>query len=221
MGFFSDLLSAFVSALSQVGGAFVSSLPNIVVAIVFIIIGYVLGCIVKYLVVRLLKSAHFDEWMQEQNLTDSIGNKKISTLGGSIAKWYIFFVFLKQAVELVKLSTINEVLGFWINFALLLIAAMVVILAGLIVGRYVRNIIESSRNSLRKVGGLVIELTLVYVAVVMAIRIVGLPTEMLEAAFLISFTGFILALSLIFGISFGLALKDEAKIIVKEIRRRH
>jgi len=218
--FVTDTFNAVNSAFSQLITAFVAALPSVFAAILFIIVGYLIGWIIKQLVVRLLKSAHFDDWMQEQNLTSSIANKKLSVLGGSIVKWYIFFVFLKQATELIQLSTLNEVLGFWINFALLLIAALVVIITGLIIARYVRNAIESTKHSLRKIAGIVIELTIVYISVVMGIRLIGLPTGMLESAFLIAFAGFIFSISIVIGLSFGLALKDEAKVIVKEIKKR-
>ncbi len=218
--FVTESFTAINGALSQLATAFVAALPSVFAAILFIIVGYLIGWIIKQLVVRLLKSAHFDDWMQEQNLTSSIANKKLSVLGGSIVKWYIFFVFLKQATELIQLSTLNEVLGFWINFALLLIAALVVIIAGLIIARYVRNAIEATKHSLRKIAGIVIELTIVYISVVMGIRLIGLPTGMLESAFLIAFAGFIFSISIVIGLSFGLALKDEAKVIVKEIKKR-
>ncbi|MFA6064447.1 MAG: hypothetical protein WCW44_05030 [archaeon] len=218
--FLNDSMTAVNGAFNQLITAFIAALPSVFAAILFIVVGYVIGWIVKQLVVRLLRTAHFDDWMQEQNLTSSIANKKLSVLGGSIVKWYIFFVFLKQATELIQLSTLNEVLGFWINFALLLIAALVVIIAGLIVARYVRNAIESTKHSLRKIAGIVIELTIVYITVVMGIRLIGLPTGMLESAFLIAFAGFIFSVSIVIGLSFGLALKDEAKVIVKEIKKR-
>jgi hypothetical protein len=216
---FIDLSNASMLAFSQMFSSIIASLPTVFAAIVFILFGYFVGWVIKLIVVKLLKSARFDEFMQQQHLVESIWNKSISQLSGSIIKWYVFFVFLKQAVELVQLSTINEVLGFWINFALLLIAALVVILAGLIIGRYVRNAIELSKTSIRRIAGLVAELTIVYISVVMGIKILGLPTGMLESAFLIAFAGFILAISIVIGLSFGLALKDEAKIIVKELKK--
>jgi hypothetical protein len=211
---------ASFAALSGMVSASFAALPSVFSAIVLILVGYIVGWIVKYLVIRLLKSAHFDDFVAEQHLGESIWNKNISQLAGSITKWYIFFVFLKQAIELVQLATINEVLGFWINFALLVIAAIVVILAGLIVARYVRNVIELSKSSIRKIAGLVVEITIVYIAVVMGIRLIGLPTGMLESAFMIAFAGFVLAISVAIGLSFGLALKDEARIVVKELKNR-
>jgi MFS family permease len=217
----STTINAFLSALTQLGSSLVAALPNVFAAIIFIIVGYIVGWLLKKLVVHLLKSAHLDDFMSEQHLVGSIWNKKISELAGSIAKWYVFFVFLQQAVELVQLSTLNQVLGFWINFALLFLAALVVMIMGLIVARYVRNVIELSKNPVRKISGLVIELTIVYIAIVMSIRIIGLPAGMLESAFLIAFAGIILALSIAMGLGFGLALKDEAKVIIKELRKKN
>lgn len=216
---FSDSLAVASAAFSSLGDAFVAALPSIFAAILFIVVGYVLGWVVKKVVVKFLKAADVDGWMKDQNLVSAIGGKKISELAGSILKWYIFFVFFKQAVELVNLLTLREAVGFWISYALLLIAAIVVIIGGLIIGRYARNAIGSTKHSLKHVAGLVIELTIVYISVVMGIRIVGLPTQLLEAAFLIAFAGFIIALSLAIGISFGFALKDEAKVVVKELKK--
>jgi len=211
---------AVYSAVVSVWHTLMGALPSIVAAVLFIILGYVIGWVAKKVFIRFLKAAGVDDWMKEQNLVGAIANKSISEVAGSIVKWYIFFVFLKQAVELVKLQTLTEVLGFWIQYALLVIAAIVVILAGLIIGRYARNALESTKHSMRRLAGLIIELTIVYIAVVMGIRIIGLPTGMLESAFLIALAGFVIAISIAIGISFGFALKDDAKTIVKEFKKK-
>ncbi len=218
--FVSDPIGAVFGAFGQLSSAFIGQLPLIFAAIILIVAGFIIGWLAKLFVVRLLRSFHLDDWIVENKLSNSIGNKKITEISGSVLKWYVFFVFLKQAVSLVSLSTISEVLGFWINFGLTVIAAVVVIIAGLIIARYVRNAIELTTHSFRKIAGLIVEVAIVYVAVVMGIKMIGLPTEMLEWAFLIAFAGFILALALIVGLSFGLAMQGEAKIIIKELRKK-
>jgi len=217
---FAALYKSAVLAFNGILDGFVSFLPSVIIGIVFMLAGYVIGWLAKKITMRILSMAHFDDWIAENNLSDSIGNKKLSEIAGSIVKWYIFFVFLRQGAALINLATLSEVLGFWINFALLLTAAIVVVLFGLIIARYIRNAIESTKQSFRKVIGLVVEVTIVYVSVVMGIRLIGLPTGVLESAFLIAFAGLILAVALIMGLSFGLALKDEARIIIKEVKRR-
>jgi hypothetical protein len=198
---------------------FLLSFPSLLTAIVFIIIGYIMGVVAKALIVRILNSMGLDDWFEEQNLLAAIGNKSFSEVAGTIAKWYLFFVFLKQAVELVNLITLNEVLGFWIQNVLLVIVAVGIVLIGLIIGRFARNAIEASKHSLRRVFGLGLELIIVYIAVVMGINILGLPTLLLELAFLIGLAGVVLSASLVIGIGFGLAMRDEAKNIIKELKK--
>jgi hypothetical protein len=204
---------------SSIWLAFLDILPNLVVAIAFIILGYILGLIAKAVIVRIFSLVGIDEWFEEQNLLAAIGNKNFSEIAGTIAKWYLFFIFIKQAVEIVNLVTLNQVLGFWIQYALLAIVAIGVIIGGLIIGRFARNAIEATGHSLRRVIGLMLELIIAYIAFVMGISIVGLPTYLLESAFIIAFFGMIFALSLMIGLGFGLALKDEAKTVIKELKK--
>ena len=194
------------------------ALPGLLWAIITILIGYILGVFAKFLLSKLISRMGIDDWFEEQNLLGAVGNKSVSEIAGTIIKWYIFFIFLKQAVELVNLMTLNEVLGIWLFYAIQIIIAGVVVLAGMIIGRYARNAIEASGHSLGRAIGLVIELMVIYIAVVMGIRVIDLPTQLLEMVFLIAFAGFVIAASLAIGISFGLALKEEARTIVKELK---
>jgi hypothetical protein len=215
------MLNAITLALVSIWGAFLAALPSIFAAIIFVTIGYFIGAVAKKIVVKGLQQTKVDQWMEEQNLVGAIGNKEVSGIAGSIVKWYLFVVFVKQAVEIVQLSTLNDFLGFWINYVLLLIGAIVLVIVGLIVGRYVRNAMESTSYSMKRIIGLVFELVIVYVAVVMAIRTIGLPTNVLEIGFLIGVAGFVTAIGIAIGISFGLALKDEARTLIKEIKKRN
>ena len=200
--------------------AFVNSIPVLTFVFVLVVIGYLFGLLVKFLAISLLKYVGLDDWFENQNLLAALGNRDLSEIIGSILKWYVFFIFLKQAVELINLFTIQEMLGFWISFILTLIAAFVVLIFGMIVGRYVRNAVEATKVAIKKMLGLVLELMIVYVSFVMGIKMVGLPTQLLEYTFLIAVFGAVFAMSLMMGIGFGLALKDEAKTIVKEIKKK-
>lgn len=220
MDLFSGIISSLSVILEAIGISIINSLPSLFVSILFIVIGYGIGILAKAIVVKGLQQTKIDQWMEEQNLVGAIGNKEVSGIAGSIVKWYLFFIFLKQAVEIVQLATLNDFLGFWINYMLLILGAIVLVLAGLIIGRYVRNAIESTSHSMKRITGLVLELVIVYVAVVMAIRTIGLPTNVLEIAFLIGVAGFVGSLGIAIGIAFGLALKEEARTIIKELKKK-
>jgi hypothetical protein len=221
MDLFSGVFSSLSVILEAIGLSIINSLPSLFVAILFIVIGYGIGILAKAIVVKGLQQTKIDQWMEEQNLVGAIGNKEVSGIAGSIVKWYLFFIFLKQAVEIVQLATLNDFLGFWINYMLLILGAIVLVLAGLIIGRYVRNAIESTSHSLKRIAGVVMEVIIVYIAIVMAIRTIGLPTQVLEVAFLIGVAGFVGSLGIAIGISFGLALKGEAGTFIKEMKKKN
>ncbi|HPM85473.1 MAG: hypothetical protein PHY04_03410 [Candidatus ainarchaeum sp.] len=213
---FQEILVTFSNSLLE--NTF-NLIPIITVILILIITGYVLGWIAKTLISNLLKYTGFNEWFNQQHLLEALGNRNVSDVVGSIMKWYIFFIFLKQSIELINLVTINEVLGFWINLVLVIIAALVVVIVGLIFGRLIRNLFQTTKIPLKNWAGIIIEIIISYIAIVMGIRMIGLPTQLLEGTFLIAFGGITLALSLVIGIGFGLAVKDEAKEIVKKIKK--
>lgn len=210
---FEEIFSGFITT-------FLLVLPSVVLAIILMVVGYILGWLAKIALIKIVNYMGFDEWFGKQHLLAAIGNKSLSSIVGSILKWYIFFIFLKQSIELVNLLTLNEVLGFWISFVLLVIAALAILIIGLIFGRFARNAISATKYPLKKFIGLAVELMIVYVALVMGIRMIGLPAQLLEWTFLIAFAGIVLCASLMIGIGFGLSLKDEAKEVIKELKKK-
>lgn len=198
---------------------FLVILPNLLVGILFVIVGYLIGIFAKAIIVKVFNNIGLDDWFEEQNLLAAVGNKNFSEIAGTIIKWYLFFVFLKQAVEIINLVTLNDVLGFWILYALIIIVAIGVVIGGLIIARFARNAIEATNHSMKKIFGLSLELIIAYIAFVMGISIMGLPTFLLESAFIIAFFGITFAVSLMIGLGFGLALKDEAKNVIKELKK--
>lgn len=198
---------------------FLIILPNLLVGILFVIIGYLIGIFAKTAIVKIFNNIGVDDWFEEQNLLAAIGNKNFSEIAGTIVKWYLFFIFLKQAIEIINLATLNEVIGLWIQYALIIIIAIGVVIGGLIIARFARNAIEATNHSMKKIFGLALELIIAYIAFVMGISIMGLPTFLLESAFIIAVFGITFAVSLMIGLGFGLALKDEAKNVIKELKK--
>jgi hypothetical protein len=195
-------------------------LPGLVAAIIIFCVGWVAGVICKRIVMKILQKTRVDDWMEEQNLVSAIGNKKISAIAGSIVKWYIIAVFIAQAVELVQLKVLREFVTSAVYWFPNLILAGLIIFAGLILGRYIRNAIEATKHSFKCTIGLVLEILIIYAAVVMAVQTIKIDATILIVAFALAVGGFVIAIGIATGISFGLALKDEAKSIVKELRKK-
>ena len=217
--FLSQTGQTLLDAGTQVWNSFVGFLPQLIGAIVIILVGWIVAKILKHVVVTVLEHSTLDKWVEEQNLTAAIGGKKISHLVGSIAKWFVIAIFLSQAVSTFNLLVLGSFLARLADYIVLFLVAVVIVSIGLIVGRYVRHSVESTEHMHKKSVGLVLEIVLVYMALVVALQNLGLHVEVLVDLFRIAFQGFVLTVAIVVGLGFGLAFKDQAKDILSDVSK--
>jgi hypothetical protein len=203
---------------NQLIDSFLVFLPELIAALLIIFLGLVVSFLLKKIAIKLFDSFNLDDWFEEQNLNTIFGSKSISDIVGFIVMWGVFFVFLQESLLILKLSILTNFIDVWLNFAIKIIVGGIILFMAMIFGRYLRNVVDSMDYLFNHLFAVIIEIVIIYIALVMAINIVGLPTFLLEMSFLILITGVVIALSFAIGISFGLALKDDAKIILSEVR---
>ena len=216
-------------ALLSLWQAFIDVIPGLIAAAVIILIGWIIGKFIKHITMKLLQATRVDQWVDEHNLTSAIGGKKISSLTGSFIKWYIIAIFLAQAVSFINLDLLSGFLTVLVlptaanpvPLLVRILAGMVLVIAGLMIGRYVNNIIEATQHRYRKTAGLIIELAIIYIAAVMALQTVGFDVTMLLDAFRIAFAAFAITIAVVVGVAFGLAFKDDAKTVVGDLRKSY
>lgn len=219
-----NVIGAFQQKLAESLNVFLAEAAGNMVALLglvsLFVIGYIIGWLVKKFVIKVFESLRLDEWLEEQNLSAAIGGKTISSVIGSLIKWSIIALFLARGVQDFEFTAFQTALEkLVIVFIPNLILAIIIGLIGLIIGRYVRNLIEVSMTKFRKVLGFGTELLIIYMAIVIALQQVGIPTEILLEAFKIGFGGFVLAIVIAVGMAFGLASIGDAKEILKKLKK--
>ena len=200
-----------------------AQLPQVIVgiamALLLIIVGWVIGYFAKIVVKNALKALRLDEWAEQHQLHDSIGGLELSSLAGSFVKWYIIIIFIAQATEFVGLASIRTFMNAVTYFAPLALFAAIVVTIGVLLGKFVRYKFEATDHKYKRTIGTVIEFTVVYVMLLVSLRAVGIDIFVLESAFLLAFGAFVLTLALVFGLSIGLAFRDDAKGFIQEFRK--
>jgi len=194
-------------------------LIQLIAVIIIVLVGYLVAKIVKQIVVKLLQSTKIDQWVDEQNLTAAIGGREVSDLAGSIVKWWIVVVVLQQSLRVLQLDVLGGYLGAIANWIMVALVALVMVIVGLLIARYARNAIQATAHSYKRTLGIALELVIIYVVVVVALRTMGFPVQLLEDAFRIAFFAFALVVAIIIGISFGLAFREDAQRLVSEIKK--
>ncbi len=214
-----ELATALVVSFRNLATEAVRVLPGLFGALIILIVGIALGVVLKRIVVHALKQTKLDQWLQEKKLSQAIGNREISSLVGSFTKWYVIALFLTQAVELIQMRFLKQFSQFVIELVNRGIAALVLLILGLLLARYVRHVVEATEYHYKKSIAVLIEVLVVYVSVVIALQTIGINTTILIDAFRIGFTVLVLAIAILAGLLFALAFRKDITGFVSEIKK--
>ena len=209
-----------INPLITVWNSFVDIIPGIIASLILLIVGYFVANLLGYVLYKLLEKAGLDKKMEHAKLTDSLGHVELSYLSGSVLKWYIFIIFLSEAVLLVNLGMLSTMLNKLLMWLPNLIIGFVIIVLGLILADFAAEELRKSKIKHVRVISEIVKVIIIFFVFVIALKQVGLYVGLAETTFLVILGSLALAFALAVGISFGFALRDEAKGLVKKIRKK-
>lgn len=224
-----DIISGTITGLQDAVGKLVyGSIPvilSLIGAAIIILIGWIVGKIIKQIVIKVLQSTRVDQWIDEQNLAAAIGGKEISSLAGSLVKWYIIVLFLAQAAEIIKLGALKTFLEALVNYIPAVLGGIVVFVGGLLLGRYAKNAVEVTQHKLKGVASVLSESVIVLFSGILALTLIIGPAYMNVLAeylkiFLLPFIqAFAVVTAIVLGISFGVTFKEDIKKLTGELKK--
>ena len=128
--------------------------------------------------------------------------------------WLVMFVVILLASTALGLESINEMFGMMLAFIPTLIAAIVIVILGMVLGEFVRGLILASAGKVAGVPTLakLAKGAVLMIALFMALQQVGVAEEIVTSAF----TLILGAVALAAGLAFGLGNRE----LAGEITRR-
>ncbi len=211
---------AMLDPLTTIYYSVVQMLPGLVAGIVILLFGYLVAQIVAYVMQKIVVRGKLDKWLFERTgLKSVVGRFDLAEFVHTIAKWYVFILFLPAAAEVINLeglSNLLRVLAMWIPN---LIMAVVLSLLGYVIAEYASNQIVATRA---KGAGVVADVAwgvIVVFTAIMALQQVSVSVSLAESTFLLLIAGVVFAVALAVGLGFGLALKDEAVVQLKKLKK--
>jgi len=205
---------------AELWSAFVGALPGFAAAVVIILVGYLISLIIGYITKEVLHRTGFDRWLTKSKLNKAIGGASVSVISGTIVKWWVFLAFLASATSYLSLGVISELLVRFVTWLPNVLAAVIIFIFGMIVIDYATDKIRHRKiRSAELLADVVKFVALIFIALI-ALAQIGLKIRFAENVFIVIIGGVVLALALAIGISFGIALKDDAKSIVKRFISR-
>jgi hypothetical protein len=208
-----DWGDAVFLSLSNALNTFLAAIPQIIGALLIIIIGWIISGLLARLVSTLLRRAGADRLFAEHGgqVYGSQSQKiKPSVVGGELVKWLIRIVFLVAAANVLGMPQVSELLNQVLLWIPNLIVAAVILLVAPLLARFVRGGIEVGAGQMgfsnAQLLGKIAEIAIVAFAVVIAINQLGIAANLVNTLFI----GVVGALALAFGLAFGLGGRDVA-----------
>jgi hypothetical protein len=191
------------------------AIPRILGFIVIVAIGWFVSSLLARGVAGLLRAIRFDELMQRSGLGDFLAKMGTgtdpATMVATLVKWLIRIVVLLVAFDTLGLPAVSDVMRQFLLWLPNLVVAMVILFIGGIAARALGNIVRGATAE----GGFRNPETLSNVArtavwafaIVIAVNQLGIASNLINTLF----TGFVGALALAAGLSFGLGGRDLAQ----------
>jgi len=167
-----------------------------------------------------LERLGLDKKMQKASISDAIGHLELSHLAGIVLKWYVFVIFLGEAAGLVNFGTLSLLMNKFLFWLPNLFIAFVILVLGVMLADFLYHRMSKVRvKSVRILAGVVKVIVVFFIALI-ALNQAGFYVSLAENAFLIILAGVVLTLAISIGIGFGLAMKEEARGVIRSFRKR-
>lgn len=212
--------TAFASALSVL----LAGIPKIIGFLVILIVGWIIAALVAKAVASVLRAVHFDNMAQRSGLAGFVRDMGMTTDSSGVvagaAKWFIRLIFLVAAFDALGLPAISAVLQrllLWIPN--LIVALVILVIGGLLASALSRIVRGATTEAGLGNPGLLATLAQWAVwgfAIIIAVNQIGVASTLVNTLF----TGFVAALALAIGLSFGLGGRETAAQIVQNWYRQ-
>ncbi|HCM67676.1 MAG: Small-conductance mechanosensitive ion channel-like protein [Parcubacteria group bacterium GW2011_GWA2_47_7] len=220
---FQSLQTVLVASLRDVAGGIADTLPKVIAALVFVILGWVFGVAVGRVVHQLIDAAKADEWLNKAGVGTFLGKAGYTLNAGAffgwLAKLFFIVVFLVAAFDILGLTQVNEFLTLVLAYIPQVIVAAIILFVASIAADLLSGMVTGATKA---VGSRVSEMlgTMTRWAIWMFAFIVALSQLGIAAQYMYTiFAGFVAMLALAGGLAFGLGGKDAAARFIAEAQK--
>jgi mechanosensitive ion channel-like protein len=205
-------------AVSNALNTFLAAIPQLVGALLIIIIGWIIAGILARVTTAALRRANADRLFAEHGgSVYGPQSKRIqpSVVAGELVKWLVRIIFLVAAANVLGMTQVSELLNQVLLWIPNLIVAAVILLLAPLLARFVRGAIEVGAGEMgftnARLLGRIAEIAIVAFAVIIAINQIGIAENLVNTLFI----GLVGAVALAFGLAFGLGGRDVAAQITQ------
>lgn len=204
--------SGFAPVVAQFGA-------YLLAAVIIFAVGWVFASFVGGLIEKLFKVLKIDTVLRQAGVETALnkGDIKLNSgafIGGLI-KWFVVAVFFLAALQVFHLDEVTSYLGdIVIGYLPRVIIAILILLVSVIIGEFAQKVVSSAAANAHLSSSKLLGTLTKWAIIVFAILSALVQLNIAAALIQILFIGIVVALSLAFGLAFGLGGRDAASRII-------
>ena len=218
-----DWTMALSSSLQLVWDKTIGFLPEIIAALIVIIIGFIVARGLKLLVEKIVDALRIDALLESVGFSKVLSRAKLSLktgkLLGEIVYWILIIAFLLAAANILHLNAVSDFLNEVLLYLPNLLVAVIILVITFLFARFMKELVRhSSWAANLKEAGLVGNITW-WIVVIFGCLSALYQLKIASNLINIIIGGVVVMIALAGGLAFGLAGKDYVKEIIEGIRQ--
>lgn len=193
-------------SLLDLWGRLISILPNMISALVLIVFGLIIAPVLGGVVKKVIDLLRIDNLAHKVGIDDMLKGYSdkfsISLLIGKLVKWFFLLVFFLAAADILGWTRISQFINEIIFYIPQVLIAVIILVFGVIAGKFFETIVTQSIkgsntpiDNPETIGKITKWVFIIFAALASMVQL-GIAPSLIQ----IFFAGFILSLSLAFGL---------------------
>jgi len=216
--------SNLLASLQRQWYAFTAALPDVLLAIVLLIAGWLFAKIVRRVVIRGLRAIRFDVLAERAGIEDFLiqGGVRFTavTLVAAALYWMILLGIFVALLDSLGVRAAGDLFSRMVNYLPNVLLAVGILVFGSLLARILGGVVYSYLNNIGSPAaepvGAIARFALLAFVLFMAAEQLAIQSQVLVSAFQIAFAALCLALAL----AFGLGGRDWAASVIDRYTRR-
>lgn len=201
----------------------VAYLPNLLGALIVFLIGVIVALVLRSVVVKIIALLRIDELAGRLEITaqfERVGLRlHIGALLGWIVKWFFMIVALIAATDILGWDQVTDYLGQIVLFVPNVIVAVIILLAGILLGNFVQNVVKTAVEAAQLASAEFLSGIAKWAILIFTFMAALVQLQIAPELIRVLFTGLVAMLALAGGLAFGLGGKEHAHQLLNRLKK--
>jgi hypothetical protein len=197
---------------------FLSYIPQLIGALVILIVGYTVAKVLQAVVGRVLQGIGFDRWMERGGIKQFFDraetNQTPASILGALVFWFVFIIAITMAADALGIPQVSVVLAQLIAYIPSIIAAILILILAALLANFISGIVRGATGS--DILASIAQYAIIVYAVFAALTQLGVAVQLTANTFLIVLG----AVALAAAIAFGIGGREVARDILEKAYNR-